>query len=126
MTKQQIKVESYWKVYVYYDIDYASFHYIYDDLRQLGATNNVISKIYNSMTKGKAKAVTYSNEDLHKSIVLFNKHSSMMDYINSVVHEAEHVKQSMLKAYNIKDEGEDPAYTIGYLVSKMLKVIVYY
>ena len=125
MTKQQIKVESYWEVYVYYDIDYTSFHYIYDDLRQLGATNNVISKIYNNMTKGKAKAVTYSNDNLHKSIVLFNKHSSMLDYVNSVVHEAEHVKQSMLKAYNVKDEGEDPAYTIGYLVSKMLKVIVY-
>lgn len=27
----------------------------------------------------------------------------------------------MLMAYNIKDSGEDPAYTIGYIVMKMLE-----
>ena len=41
------------------------------------------------------------------------------DYIDSVVHEAEHVKQAMLKAYHVEDIGEPPAYTIGYLVGRM-------
>lgn len=36
--------------------------------------------------------------------------------------EAEHIKQHMLKAYNVDDFGEAPAYTIGYLVMMMLKL----
>ena len=54
--------------------------------------------------------------------VSFYKHSDKYDYINSIVHEAEHIKQHMLKAYNVDDFGEAPAYTIGYLVMMMLKL----
>lgn len=74
------------------------------------------------MSSGKGKAVTYNNLEKHTSVILFNRHKNKRDYINSLVHEAEHVKQAMLKAYDVKDVGEDPAYTIGYLVSRMWKV----
>lgn len=74
------------------------------------------------MHSGKAKAVTFSNIAQHISVVLFNVHTNKVDYINSVVHEAEHIKQAMLYAYNVEDKGEPPAYTIGYLVSQMYKV----
>ena len=70
----------------------------------------------------KAKAFTYSNLHEHISIVLFSKHKNRYDYLNSVVHEAEHIKQAMLKAYYVKDENELPAYTIGYLVMRMWEV----
>lgn len=123
MTKQQIKIRHYWEVIVYYDVDYSSFYYIDNDLRKLGATANTRSTIYDNMVSNKAKAVTFSNESKRKSIILFNKHKSMIDYVNSIVHEAEHVKQAMLGAYDVEDKGEEPAYTIGYLVSRMWKVV---
>lgn len=69
-----------------------------------------------------AKAFTFSNIDLGISIVGFNRHINRYDYIDSIVHESEHIKQAMLRAYNIHDSGEPPAYTIGYLVSQMLKI----
>ena len=47
------------------------------------------------------------------------------DYINSIVHEAEHVKQAMLAYYDIEDEGENAAYTIAYIATKMLQLIVF-
>lgn len=74
------------------------------------------------MTVGEAKAVTCSDINKHLSIVLFNKHSDRLDYLNSLVHEAEHVKQAMLEAYEVENSGEPPAYTIGYLVERMWKV----
>lgn len=58
----------------------------------------------------------------HISIVVFNRHDDMEDYINSLVHEAEHVKQAMLHAYDVRDSGEPPAHTVGYLVSRMWEV----
>ena len=81
-----------------------------------------IEKVRKSMVSGEAKAVTCSVNHQHTSIVLLNKHDSMADYVSSIVHEAEHVKQSMLKAYQVEDIGEAPAYTIGYIVKKMWEV----
>ncbi|MBO7693004.1 MAG: hypothetical protein J6Y28_09750 [Acholeplasmatales bacterium] len=123
MIKQVFKVEHYWKVIVYYNIDYNLFYYIERDLIIANISNKTINNVYNNMVTHKAKAVTISNIKNHISIVLFNNHKSIYDYINSIVHEAEHIKQAMLECYNVKDIGEPPAYTIGYLAMKMLMVL---
>lgn len=120
MIKQVLNVEDKWKVIVYYNVDYNLFRYIVVSLKQANISNKTISRIYRNMSSRKAKAVTISNLELHISIVLFNYHYNKYDYINSITHEAEHIKQAMLEAYNIEDSGESPAYTVGYLVMKML------
>ena len=88
----------------------------------MGVTAASIKEVFAMLYHRRAKAVTYSNIEKHISIVLFNTHTSRRDYINSIVHEAEHVKQAMLNAYDVEDRGEPPAYTIGYLVSQMFRV----
>lgn len=123
MIKNVINIDYYWKVIVYYDIDYDFFNYIVSDLNKLNCSNRTINTVYNNMSKYKAKAVTISNLNLYKSIVLFNKHKSYYDYINSIIHEAEHIKQSMLYAYDVDDSGEPPAYTVGYIASQMIRLL---
>ena len=81
-----------------------------------------INILYYQLWHGYAKAVTCSNVEYHKSIVLLPSHPSPQDYLDSIVHEAEHVKQAMLEAYQVEDRGESPAYTIGYLISRMYPV----
>ena len=120
MIKRVIKIRSYWKVIVYFDISYNFFHIIENELYKINCNKRTIREIYYNMYINKAKAVTISNVQLHISIVLFNRHTYYYDYINSIIHEAEHIKQSMLYAYNIDDYGEPPAYTIGYLASLMI------
>ena len=71
-----------------------------------------------------AKAFTYSNDKYRVIIVGFNIHFYKYDYINSIVHEAEHIKQAMLNYYNIPDKGENATYTIAYIAMKMLQIIV--
>lgn len=122
MIRQTINVEGYWKVIVYWNVDYHFFDSIKKDLIDIHISKQQLKTLWYNMYYRKAKAVTFSNEKLHTSIVLFNCHYSKGDYINSIVHEAEHVKQAMLEAYAIDDSGEPPAYTIGYLVSQMYSV----
>lgn len=121
MVKQVFSVESYWKVIIYYNVDYNFFDDILYELRMIGFSDKVIEDTYKRMTSHKALAVTCSSPEYHTSIILFNTHSSEADYINSIVHEAEHVKQAILKAYRVNDVGEAPAYTVGYLVMRMYK-----
>ena len=122
MIKQTFDVDGYWKVIVWYNLDYNLFDVIEENLLTNGLPGRKLSEVYDMMYSGKAKAVTYSNLILHTSVVLFNTHKSKEDYVNSIVHEAEHIKQAMLHAYGVSDEGEPPAYTIGYLVGKMWNV----
>lgn len=124
MIKKVININNYWKVIVYYNVNYNFFSIIAKDLKRIKCSKLQIHSIYNRMNKGTAKAVTISNIDYKISIVLFNTHETIYDYINSIVHESEHIKQSMLYAYNIKDEGEKPAYTIGYIAMKLLKILI--
>lgn len=119
MKRYIIDVENYWRVIVYFDIDYGSFDIISEDLAYYLCPKEEINSIQYHINTD-AKAFTFSNINLKISIVGFNKHRNKYDYINSIVHECEHIKQAMLKAYYINDSGEPPAYTIGYLVSKML------
>lgn len=121
MIKQVIDIDGYWKVIVYYNVDYNFFECIADDLYDIDITDKVINRIHFNMYHGYAKAVTITNKKYKSCVVLFNVHDDKDDYINSIVHEAEHVKQAILKYYNVDDEGEPPAYTIGYIVMKMLE-----
>lgn len=123
MIKQVFDIEDYWKVIVYYDIDFRYFSSIVKDLVAADSSNELIIEAYHMLKSGEAKAATFSNIHMHISIVLFNIHNSKEDYLNSIVHEAEHVKQAMLKAYNVEDKGESPAYTIGHILSRMYPII---
>lgn len=122
MIKQVINVNNKWKVIVYYDIDYNLFPYINQELYKAGIKKHHIEQIYNTMYHRKAKAFTMSNLKSKTSIVGFNTHKTRSDYISSIAHEAEHVKQAMLDYYGVEDVDEPPAYTIGFLVMKMLQV----
>jgi hypothetical protein len=122
MIRQQFYVEHYWEVIVFYDLDFGLFLYAENELLAIGFPLKEINTLYYQLKSGYAKAVTCSNIEYHKSIILLLPHSSLQDYLDSIVHEAEHVKQAMLKAYQVEDKGEPPAYTVGYLISRMYPV----
>lgn len=124
MIKGKININGYWKVIIYFDIDYNFFYDISNELRKIGEQSLDIRRIKYNMKIQKAKAVTVSNLNKKISIVGFNTHYDILDYFNSIVHEAEHVKQAMLDAYKIEDEGEAPAYTIGYIASKFINIFI--
>ena len=121
MIRHEFDVDGYWKVIVYYNVDYSFFNGINKELLRAGFSKEPLDEMWYSFSEKDTKAVTCSNIKKHISYVLFKHHTNKLDYINSVVHEAEHVKQAMLEAYDVKDSGELPAYTIGHLVAKMYR-----
>ena len=122
MIRQEFKVEHYWQVVIFYNLDYNFLSMLVYELKQIGFSWKQVVSILYELKTGEAKACTCSSLERHISIVLFTFHRSKKDYINSIAHEAEHIKQAMLKAYHVEDAGEPPAYTIGYLVEKMYRV----
>ena len=121
MIKRTFNINNYWRVIVYFNIDYNSFSFIAKDIIKIGGNAKMIKRLFNNMYNKRAKAFTFSSPVKKCSIVGFNTHNDIYDYLNSISHEAEHIKQAMLDAYNIKDIGEAPAYTVGYLIQIMIK-----
>ena len=122
MVRQHFYVKHYWEVIVYYDLNFDLFNSVEEELLDIDFPLTKIDEIYYWLWSGYAKAITCSNIEYHKSIILLPPHTSPQDYLDSIVHEAEHVKQAMLEAYKIEDRGEPPAYTIGYLINRMYPI----
>ena len=123
MIRSTFNINYYWKVIVYFNIDYNFFNVIANTLRRYNVSERDIKLIYDNMNNHKAKAVTISSLNYKVSIVLFNYHKSYYDYINSIIHESEHIKQSILEVYNVDDYGEPPAYTVGHIATQMIKLL---
>lgn len=119
MIRKLIHIDKYWKVIVYYDIDYNFFDIIEKDLTAIGSPVEDIVRIKHTL-RYDGFAFTTSNNNKHITITGFNKDKDIYNYFNSIVHEAEHIKQHILKEYNIEDKGEYPAYLIGYIFMKMI------
>ena len=114
-------IRKYWEVVVWYNLDYNLFSLVERDLARVGVVGASLNYLHYNMRNG-AKAVTCSSLDRCLSVVLFNRHIDKADCINSIVHEAEHIKQAVLDRYDIEDTGESPAYTIGYIIERMWEV----
>lgn len=124
MIKQIFHIERYWKVIVYYNVDYDYFDVIAKDLRLISTPIEGIDAIYHKLLTS-AYGVTITNSSKRTSVVLFNIHKFKSEYISTIIHEAEHIKQAILKYYNVPDKGEDAAYTIGYISKRMFDVVRY-
>lgn len=120
MIRKVFKVYDTWKVIVYFDIDYNLFKYPADDLKAIDTSIEHINNIYHTLKDGKAKAVTVTHHGSKVSVVLFIRHNTIEDYINSMIHESEHVKQAILEYFGKDDSGEPPAYLIAEIATKML------
>lgn len=123
MIKDIIDINGYWRVIVYFDIDYNSFDIIDDELDKFSTPLKERAAIFASLSTN-AKAFTISFPKYKTSIVGFNKHNSYFDYLNSIIHESEHIKQSILYTYNVPDKGENPAYTVGYIAMRLIKSFI--
>lgn len=119
MLRQEFNIEHYWKVIVFYDMDYDSSDIVRRELVRVFSDIDIIDEMLDSLNFSESKAATCSSSRKHISYVIFNKHHSRADLVNSIVHEAVHVKQVVLEAYEIEDRGEPPAYTMGFIVEKM-------
>lgn len=95
MVKQLFHIKKYWAVAVCYDAD-------------LGEVDS---------------GFTQTDFNKRLSIVCIGKSSSRDEFMNTAVHEAKHVQSHICRYYGVREDGEDAAYLIGYLLMRMYPVL---
>lgn len=126
MIRQSFRILHYWKVIVYYNINYDFYCHITNDYNSIGIAKSMQDEIKATMSKGLAKGVTVSSFKHRTSIVCFNIHKSKSDFINTIVHESKHIQSAICSYYNVPEDSEDAARTIGYVIEKMYSVFKKY
>lgn len=119
MIKYVIDVAGYWSVVLFVDVDYDKYDIIESALTDILAPISVIDEIYDKISYKYNAGVTFTNPDFRTSIVCINKTTSREELINTISHEAYHVKSDICDYYNVQPDSEQAAYLIGYLVGKM-------
>ena len=119
MIKSTIDVAGYWSVVLFVDVDYDKYDIIESALTDILAPISVIDEIYDKISYEYNAGVTFTNSDFRSSVVCINKATSREELINTISHEADHVKSDICDYYNVQPDSEQAAYLIGYLVGKM-------
>jgi len=77
--------------------------------------------LYNVYLGDEDTGFTHTDFNKKRSIVGISNHSSKEQFFNTLIHEVKHVQSHICKYYNVKENSENAAYLIGYIVQKMYK-----
>lgn len=124
MIVQKFYIDKYdWQVVVLYEVGYRNKDYVIDMLRQICNKESIINQAKANLNLDEYNTgFTYSDLDEQCSLMVIGKASSNRETVNTIVHEANHLKSHIATKYNIDEKGEEVCYLIGGIVRTMFKV----
>lgn len=115
MINIEFNIDKYdWKVYLYVNVDNNDIEYILHKLSELHCEYSKAVDIYNTLSKDYLnKGFTYTNYHLHTSVVIICQATNKGQYVNTIVHELNHLKSHIANAFKLNEKGEEVSYLIG-------------
>lgn len=122
MISQYFSIKGYWNVVIYYNVSSNSIYHVENILQSIGCKQHDIDEICGALLRIDC-AVTYTKPYDRLSIICFSRNSSDEQLVNTIVHEAKHLQSHICDYYGVREDGEQAAYLIGYIVQKMYRVV---
>lgn len=111
-----------WNVLVYYNASKEDSVEIADSLSQLDCPKQDIRKCLRVLRR-KNTGFTFTNTDYKMSIVCIGQATNISQFVNTCIHEADHVQAHICEYYGVPIHGEAAAYLIGHLVQRMYMMV---
>lgn len=109
-----------WMVHVFYRVTCYYTAEILSCLQRIECPYKELRQAYENMASCQLDTgLTYSNYDLHESVMVISKTSSYKEFTNSLFHETRHLTDHIAIACNMDMGGEDVAYLSGYIGGKL-------
>ena len=124
MIGQRFYIDKYdWQVMVLYEVGSSDTNIVIRMLEYICSDNDIINTAYENVSNGKPNTgFTYSDYDKQLSFMVIGKTTSIRETLNTIVHEANHLKSHIATAYGIDEKGEEVCYFIGNIVKTMYDV----
>ena len=113
-----------WRVRFVFAIDGYDIDEIVEMLSDLDASDDIIDDAYRLMSNGNDNTgFTYTDGDRHKAIVVIGKSSSDEEFINTLIHEINHLAVAIALGVGVDLESETPAYLSGNLAFELAEYL---
>ena len=124
MIGQRFYIDKYdWQVMVLYEVGSDSANIVIGMLESICDDNEILDTAYESLSNGKPNTgFTYSDYDKRRSFMVIGKTTSPSETLNTIVHEANHLKSHIATVFNVDEKGEEVCYLIGDIVRRMYGV----
>lgn len=115
MKYKGIKIKKYdWEVDFFFGAYPGNLEEILGSLDWMGAAEHQYADAEKTIKENEPNyGITYSNIEEKKTVVILGNVTSKQEFNNTVVHEIQHIIQSISKVYNIDPYGEEIAYLAG-------------
>ena len=123
MLRQLINLDGYWLATVIYVPLDKDMPQVAEALASLGCPDEDITETWRSMTEKWNQGYTWSNPHRRRSITLIGRTTDWAQFFDTVMHETSHIRDEIMKAYDMMNYGEPPAYTQGEIGRQMAPMI---
>ena len=124
MIKQNIYLKEYkWYITVFYNTSIDDLNDIINKLKEMDISKNDLYLAYENIIDNKINTgFIYTNFKKRETLITIGKANSKEEFINTVVHEANHLQSHIATYYDIDEKGEEVSYLIGDIVKRMYSI----
>lgn len=125
--KQQLKIRKYgWNVVIYYTVDEEQKTNIVTELKELQPSKETLDKLERNLMNAELDTgFIYSSFYKKYSIIVIHKASSIGEFVNTIVHEKNHLEMHICEALDINPYSEEAAILSGELAMQMFDEALY-
>lgn len=125
--KQQFKIRKYdWDVTVYYTVDEKQKEDVVTELKELQPDKETFEKLERNLMNAELDTgFIYSSFYKQRSIIVVHKASSVGEFVNTFVHEKNHLEMHICEALDINPYSEEAAVLSGEIAMQMINQILY-
>lgn len=103
-----------WCIDIYYDVMPRNADFILDKLEEMGCPERHLYKAEDLLKSGEPnEGLTYSSQRERRSLIVIGHATSIGEYISTIVHECNHLCDTISLYYGIPLGSEDNAYLMG-------------
>lgn len=114
-----------WNIKVFYDVKKHDIDFCIKELNHLTTKSKHHDKCYNTLyTNKKDKGYIYTSYNKLETIIFIGVPSSTGELIDTIGHEANHLKSHIATYYDIDEKGEEAAYLAGEIVQQMTEAFI--
>ena len=126
MIIQRFTIPKYdWKVVVLHNTTIKDNKFIIDCLREICDNEEYIIKAKHNIEDDKPnKGFIYTNLEDRKSLINIGYASTNYEYVDTIIHEANHLQSHIASYYNLDEKGEEVCYLIAHIVKTIYKDFV--
>lgn len=114
MLRNYLDIDKHWGILAYYDATLSDFSQLAPILREFGCPEPEIKRAYNTIHRPN-KAFIFSAPWARMSVMVVGRVTHPSQFLNSLLHEFDHLQDTILSYYDVPQGTEDAAYLQGYL-----------